>query len=100
MTEQYEVLNPWAEADPIPLRGISPRLNNLTNKKIGLFVNSKIAAKPTQDAVELQLKEKFPALQFSRFVRKQNLSVAETEDNDKFKEWIKGVDAVVLSAGD
>ena len=100
MAEQYEVLNPWAEADPIPLRGISPRLSDLTGKKIGLFINSKIAAKPTQDAVESQLKEKFPTLQFSRFVRKQNLSVAETEDNDKFKEWVKEVDAIVLSAGD
>ena len=31
---QYEVLNPWAEADPIPLEGISARLNELAGKKI------------------------------------------------------------------
>lgn len=100
MSEQYEVLSPWADADLIPLRGIAPRITNLSNKTIGLFINSKIAAKPTQDAVEKQLKDKFPSLQFSRFVRKENLSVAETVDNNKFQEWIKDVDAVVLSAGD
>ncbi len=97
---QYEVLSPWADADPVPARGISLRLNNLNEKTIGLFINSKIAAKPTQDAVEAQLKEKFPTLQFSRFTRKENLSVDETADNDKFQEWVKGVDAVILSAGD
>ena len=35
---QYEVLSPWAEVDPIPLRGISPRIKTLAGKKIGLFV--------------------------------------------------------------
>ena len=40
----YEVLSPWAEADPVPLSGISPRLEDMTGKKIGLFCNSKRAA--------------------------------------------------------
>ena len=43
---QYEVLSPWAEVDPIPLRGISPRVDTLAGKKIGLFANFKRAAKP------------------------------------------------------
>ena len=43
----YEVLSPWAEADPIPFRGISPRLGTLEGKKIGLLANSKRAAAPT-----------------------------------------------------
>ena len=25
----YEVLSPWAEADPIPLKGLAPRLDKL-----------------------------------------------------------------------
>jgi hypothetical protein len=25
----YEVISPWAEADPVPFRGISPRLDSL-----------------------------------------------------------------------
>ena len=34
---QYEVLSPWADVDPIPVRGISPRLDSVEGKKIGLF---------------------------------------------------------------
>lgn len=56
----YEVLNPWAEADPTPFRGISPRLDALAGKKIGLLMNSKRAAAPTTQAIKRRLKEKFP----------------------------------------
>ena len=100
MNSQYEVLSPWAEVDPVPLRGISPRITDLAGKRIGLFLNSKIAARPMLAAVEKKLKERFPTLEFSRFVRYLNVSVAETEDKAKFEEWVKGVDAVILSYGD
>jgi hypothetical protein len=36
---EYEVLGPWAEADPIPSRGINPRITDLAGKKIGLYRN-------------------------------------------------------------
>ena len=100
MNGQYEVINPWAEVDPIPLKGISPRLTDITGKKIGLFINSKIVARPMQDIVERRLKERFPKLEFSRFVRIPNISMAETENWDKYQEWVNGVDAVILSHGD
>lgn len=100
MGDQYEVLNPWAEADPIPLRGISERLTDLNGKHIGLFMNGKVAARPTIDVVEKRLKDRVPTLQFSHFKRTRNVSVTETENMEKFEEWAKGVDAVILSAGD
>ena len=64
---QYEVLGPWAEVDPIPLRGISARLDSLEGKKIGLFANFKRAAKPIQAEVERRLKERFPDIETSLF---------------------------------
>ena len=100
MSGPYEVLSPWAEVDYVPLRGLSARLADFTGKKIGLFLNSKIAARPMQDTVEKKLKERFPTLKFSRFVRIPNVSVAETEELAKFKEWVKEVDAVILTHGD
>ena len=36
---QYEVLSPWADVDAVPLKGISPRVANLSGKKIGLLSN-------------------------------------------------------------
>jgi len=101
MDALYEVLSPWAEVDPMPLRGISPRLTDMKDKKIGLFAcTSKIGARPALAVVERNLKERFPALKFSSFRRISNVSVAETKDKDKFEEWIKGVDAVILAIGD
>jgi hypothetical protein len=100
MSNQFEVMSPWAEVDPIPVRAISPRLADLAGKKIGLYANSKIVALPMLAVVEEQLKGRFPGLQFTRFERIPNLSVAETDGWGEFQEWVKGVDAVILSHAD
>jgi hypothetical protein len=98
---QYEVLSPWAEADPIPLRGISPRAETLAGKKIGLFANFKRAARPILAEVEKRLKERYPDIQTSLFdSRGNNVLETETENKDKFEAWAKGVDAVVGAVGD
>ncbi len=100
--QQYRVLSPWAEADPIPLRGLSaPRLDSLAGKKIGLFVNYKRAARPVAESVERRLKGMYPDSEISYFVSTEwNVSVAETKNKDKFEAWAKGVNAVILSVGD
>jgi hypothetical protein len=99
---QYQVLGPWAEADPIPLRGLSaPRLDNLAGKKIGLFVNYKRAARPIAESVEKRLRAMYPDAQISYFVSPEwNVSVVETKNKDKFEAWVKGLNAVILSVGD
>ena len=59
----YEVLNPWADADPIPLKGLTaPRVTDRVGKKIGLFVNDKRAALPIRTVLERKLKERFRQL--------------------------------------
>ncbi len=101
MNGQYEVLSPWAEADPIPLRGISPRVADLTGKTIGLFsLDCKVASCPTLTVVEQKLKERFPTLGFSWFGLALNMEVAETEEKAKFEDWAKGVDAAIAAVGD
>jgi len=98
---QYEVLNPWAEVDPIPLRGISPRLDTLAGKKVGLFANFKRAARPMAASVEKRLKAMYPDIQTSLFdSRAWNVVETETKNREKFTAWIKDVDAVVLMVGD
>jgi hypothetical protein len=99
---QYEVLSPWAEADPVPMRGLkAPRLDDLAGKKIGLFANIKRASGPIQTVIERKLKERYPTLETSWF-RGRAFSVSELDpqNKDKFQEWIKGVDAVILAVGD
>src|SRR5438552_6414449 len=100
MSGQYEVLSPWAEVDPVPLRGINPRLTDLNGRRIGLFHNGKVAAAPILDAVQTELGQRFEGITFARFGRTANLEVAETQDRERYEEWLREVDAVVLAVGD
>ena len=98
---QYEVLSPWADVDPIPVRGISPRLDSLAGKKIGLFANFKRAAVPIATDVEKRLKERFPDIETVLFHSTlPNVDESVTENREKFAAWAKGVDAVIGMVGD
>jgi hypothetical protein len=97
----FEVLSPWAEADPIPLFGISPRLENLEGKTIGLFVNFKRAAGLILKSVERELQQRYPSVKTSWYkATGANIPEVETVNGDKFKQWVSGLDALVLSVGD
>ena len=97
----YEVLSPWPAADPVPARGITPRLDSMAGKTIGLFANGKRAAVPMLEALERELKAKFPTLKTSWY----KCSVFNTPEiltfgREKFEAWVRGVDAVALTVGD
>jgi hypothetical protein len=97
----YEVLSPWAEADPVPYRAISPRISDLASKKIGIFCNTKRVAKPTLQVIEDRLKKKFPAAAFSWFFNTApNEAIIAQPRKDEFDNWLKGVDAVIAAYGD
>jgi hypothetical protein len=98
---EYEVLSPWADADPVPLRGIAPRPADLAGKKIGLYSNRKRAAQLTLDAFERELLQKFPTAQTSRYAcTTVNTPEMLTDGRAKFEAWVASVDAVVLSVAD
>jgi hypothetical protein len=100
-TSSFEVLSPWSEADPVPLKGLSPRLESLAGKKIGLLRNNKRAGGPILEVAAKRLKEKYPDIQFSWF-KGNTFSVSELEPNRKneLDDWIKSVDAVIAAAAD
>src|SRR5512139_3560632 len=98
---QFEVLSPWAEVDPIALRGISPRIQTLAGKKIGLFVNPKRAAMPMAESIERRLKVMYPDVEIVKFHSTQaNVNEIETKNKEKFTAWAKGVDAAIAVVGD
>ena len=98
---QYEAMSPWADADPIPLRGISPRIDTLEGKKIGVFANSKRSAPLQAETLERKLKERFPTIQTEYFRSSEpNVVAIETAIKDKFLAWLEGLDAVILAVGD
>ncbi len=97
----FEVLSPWAEADPILRRGINERISDLSGKKIGLLVNSKRTAEPTLKVVEDRLKKKYPDTEFSWFynIKANELAIASNKKED-FEKWLDDVDMVISSYGD
>lgn len=98
---QYEALSPWGESDPKPLKGISPRLDNLSGKKIGIFANYKRAAIPIAMSLQKRLKSEYPDSKVSIYHSDQwNVVEIETEKQDSFKKWVEGKDAVILLVGD
>jgi hypothetical protein len=99
-TNNYEVLSPWAEADPVPLKGLSPRLTSLEGKKIGIFQNFKQASKQMAATIGEKLKERYPGIKTSLFdSTDQNVTVIETDKKDEFVRWAKGIDAAILLVG-
>ena len=100
MNGQYEVLNPWAIADPVPQKGLAQRLTDLNGRKIGLFRNSKRAAHPIFSVLEEKLKDKYPSLQTSTFVFLPNDEIEATDDLTRYEEWLKEIDAVIFAYGD
>jgi len=97
----YEVLSPWAEADPVLLKGLSPRISDLAGKKIGLLRNGKKAAEPVLTAVENILRKKYPSAEFTWFRGKSfSVSELEKERRSEFEDWIKSIDAVIAAVGD
>jgi hypothetical protein len=100
----YSVLSPWAEADPIPQEGISPRLKELAGKKIGMFYNVKLASRPMLAAVARKLKERFPTCEIQWYANQlppgKGVSELTGADRTQFEEWVRGVDAVVGAVGD
>ena len=98
---RFRVLNPWAEADPIQPRGISPRVNSLAGKKIGLFANFKRASRPILASVEKRWKAMYPDCETSLFdSRGANVIETETRNREQFIAWAKGLDAAILAVGD
>jgi hypothetical protein len=98
---KYKVLSPWADIDPIPLRGINPRLDTLAGKKIGLFANFKRAAMPIAGEIEKRLKERFPDIETNLYhSTAPNVDESVEQDAEKFEAWAKGVDAVIAVVAD
>jgi hypothetical protein len=101
VTNVYEVLNPWAEVDPVPLHSIVPRVTDPDGRTIGLYCNVKRSAPAIMDAVEQRLKERFPKARFSRYLtHKPNVPEVETEGKEEFEQWVSGVDTVAAAVGD
>ena len=93
---ELELLSPKGVIDPPPMLGISPRVTTLDGKKIAMIHNNKPGAKTFLDAVEEQLKTKYPAATFVHFDTNINLA----DKPEKYAAMAKACDAFILGSGD
>jgi hypothetical protein len=104
MAELYEVFSPWADIDPVPVRGIAPRLAELHSKTIGLFDNGKRAARPMLAFAERKIKDRIPDIQFKWYQPSHKLRYStvqiESENKAEFLEWLNQVDGIIAAVGD
>ena len=70
----YSVLSPWGEVDKSEVRGLAPRVSDLSDKTIGLFAGFKGHWVLVLQEIERQLKERFPGASFSYYRYPKDLS--------------------------
>ena len=93
---ELKVLNPRGETEPSPLMVISPRIDSLAGKKIGLVDNTKTGAIYFFDGLEKEIKTRFPSAIVLRF-RKKGYAIDEPS---LYKEVADKSDCFVLAIGD
>lgn len=93
----YTVLSPWAKSDYAEKKALSPRLDKLRNKTIGLYASFKEYHPFFMHEVERQLSASYPDTKFSHYTY-----IVDTQEIDKdplhypaFRKWLDGVDAVI-----
>ena len=98
----YTVLSPWGEVDrPAPV-AISPRLDTLHGKTIGMFSHFKAHSPLMGEEIEKELKKSYPDTQFSYFQYPKDTH--ELEDDEEYRgafaQWLSHVDGVIALYGD
>lgn len=100
-SEGFRVMSRWADADPMTPRGISERISDRKGKNIGLFCNSKRAARLMLETVASWMAEHYPGTRTSWYVSSiPNVPEIETKNKEEFEKWLASVDGVILAVGD
>ncbi|MGI5972029.1 MAG: UGSC family (seleno)protein, partial [Oscillospiraceae bacterium] len=94
---EYTVLSPWAKSNHLEKFPISPRLESLKGKTIGLYASFKEYHPFFMRELERQLGERLPDTIFSHYTYiVDTCEIANDKENlPSFKKWLDSVDAVV-----
>jgi hypothetical protein len=72
------VLDPTAEADPLPV-ALAPRLDSLRGRRIGLLSNGKTGSNPFFDHLEAMLRREWQPQDVVRLVKSNYSAPAEAD---------------------
>jgi hypothetical protein len=99
---EYVVMSPWAASEAQNPRGLSPRLDTLAGKTIGLYAHFKGHAIRILDEIAKDLKKRYPDIKFTHFQYLKDIKeiAGDPEYAPKAVQWAKEVDAVICAYGD
>ena len=99
--EVLTALSPWAGVNVDNVTGLSPRLDDLNGKTIGLFVDFMVVSECMSYAIEAELAKRYPGASFSRIVYAKDPTriTDDPEFEPKFLDWIAGVDGIIAFYG-
>ncbi len=99
---KYTVLSPWAASEAQQPRPLSPRLDTLAGKTIGLYAHFKGHAIQILDEVAARLAERFPGVRFTHFQYLKEITeiIGDPEWSAKAAQWAQGCDGVITAYGD
>ena len=97
-----KLYSPWAEVDVSGAKPLSPRLDTLDGKTIGLFAHFKGHSPVMLDVMAQLLQEKYPNTKFKPLQYKRDTSEIRKDPTfaEAVDEWAKDVDGVIGAYGD
>ncbi|MCD8046147.1 MAG: hypothetical protein LUE90_05865 [Clostridiales bacterium] len=99
---KYTVLSPWGEIDNTDVAALSPRLDTLAGKTIGMFAKFKHHDPVILREVARQLKERYPSAEFIHLQYPKDTAeiMNDPEFQPVFDEFLSKCDAVISGYGD
>lgn len=99
---KYTVLSPWAEVDTAEAAPLSPRIDTIEGKTIGLFAKFKHHDPHILQEVGRQLKKRYPSinLEFLQYPKDTTEIEKDPEFYPVFKEFVGKCDAIISGNGD
>ena len=97
----YTVLSPWAQVDQSNLYGLSPRLDTLNGKTIGMFGDFMNTATYMLQVVEEEILKVYPEARFDYFSYKTETTdiAKDPAVAEEFGAWMDRVDAALVFYG-
>lgn len=98
----YTVLSPWADSSCSVPQGLSPRLDTLEGKTIGLYAHFKDQTPGIMRALGAVIKKHYPNtnIKYIQYTKDTAELENDPEGDAMIKQWLSDVDAVVAGLGD
>lgn len=96
-----DVHDPLSQTGGTDLAPLSPRVDSLDEKRIGLYDNGKMAAEPVLGVLERKLREEYDDVSISTHAMETKHDVLDPEKLAGVREWAnEGLDVCIGAIGD